>query len=377
MRDPARRCTAVLAWVVPLVACLLIGPVTAGPAPSDAVAALPPGTQSAVPTPRQHTAVESRVDPASVTTARRARGTVRAPRTVDPRARYTVVATVPWHARARRARTVLVQVRTGSRWRTVRVARTGRVRRVTSLHTAPSTGTVAHRYVARRFRGLPRYVSPVATVSVRTLTTPPPPAWDPSEAPPPTPAAGDAEDWALLGDRAARWNPCRVVRWSYRGAGSYPGSFEHVQRWVARVAGATGLRFRHVGSSDLSPSAQQEAEGVDLQIGWEPGDAFGLQVAGTTHVWSVDTEPGRDAEIVAAYVSLNLDIPALLPQLDAAAGEKTTGQLFGHELMHAVGLGHARRDDQLMYWMITANARRFGAGDLAGLRRVGALNPCF
>ena len=48
-----------------------------------------------------------------------------------------------------------------------------------------------------------------------------------------------------------------------------------------------------------------------------------------------------------------------------------------HEIAHAAGLNHARGASQIMYPMTTRKPAAFGAGDAAGLRKVGRAAGCF
>jgi len=43
-----------------------------------------------------------------------------------------------------------------------------------------------------------------------------------------------------------------------------------------------------------------------------------------------------------------------------------------HEAMHALGLGHAAGQAQVMYGAVSSTNHLFGAGDLTGLDRIGA-----
>ena len=83
--------------------------------------------------------------------------------------------------------------------------------------------------------------------------------------------------------------------------------------------------------------------------------------------------PDGVSEIVSGYVLLDQD-----HALPAGFGIGSSwGKTMLHEMTHAVGLGHAAGAEQLMYPQVAQTPAGFGAGDLSGLKAVGAGQGCF
>jgi hypothetical protein len=57
-------------------------------------------------------------------------------------------------------------------------------------------------------------------------------------------------------------------------------------------------------------------------------------------------------------------------------GSGTWGQVMQHEVLHALGLGHAAGREEMMYTSITSTNHLFGAGDITGFDKIGAGNGC-
>ena len=54
----------------------------------------------------------------------------------------------------------------------------------------------------------------------------------------------------------------------------------------------------------------------------------------------------------------------------------TWGEVIVHELGHVIGLAHPNSQKQLMYYAVTKRDTDWGAGDLAGFRRLGDVRGC-
>jgi len=205
--------------------------------------------------------------------------------------------------------------------------------------------------------------------------------WDPAEYPAPGAPAptGNASDWGWLWNGGARWNPCAVITWAFNPSGGYAGSLADTQRAFARVAGRTGLHFKYVGGTDYVYGVSGAyPPGVDIVVGWSTAAVLPSLAGGVVGVgggWAYPSSVADVAnEIVSGYVVLDHD--AELNAGFTTSGMPTWGQVLEHEIGHSLGLGHAHDTSQVMYASVSPANHLFGAGDLAGLARVGAAYGC-
>ncbi len=181
-----------------------------------------------------------------------------------------------------------------------------------------------------------------AAPAPRPPTTPPAPRPVPVTAKPrpvvtaaprpaaPQPSPGSPSDFTTFG---YRWNPCSAVTVSSTGP--------DVSGVVAELASITGLHLQMVAS------------GGQISVGWGATPAGGE--VGQTDWRSMGTW------LDSAVVTVN------------PAGSRYMATLLRHELGHAVGLGHAAQSNEIMYGTVSAGSPTdYQAGDLAGLRSVGA-----
>ncbi|GAB3862495.1 hypothetical protein GCM10028801_28040 [Nocardioides maradonensis] len=168
------------------------------------------------------------------------------------------------------------------------------------------------------------------------------------------------------------WDPCGTITWKFT-PGGYAGSLRTVKAAIRRVSAATGLQFSYRGTTrKIAFRGGAPSAGVDLLISW----ATPRQVASLSgsEVGSAISTTGfggyyDDGEMV-------LDRTAHLRHGFHASGAVDWGQVMLHELGHVVGLEHVGSRSEIMYPDATRRTHRYGAGDLAGLRAVGAGRPC-
>jgi hypothetical protein len=203
-------------------------------------------------------------------------------------------------------------------------------------------------------------------------------------------AAGSKSDWSYLFDQApnafgSRWDPCTVITWSYNPTGEAYNALPDIKRAFARIAGVSGLKFlygrnqteyRYLGGDhDLDFTLEK------MVVGWgnknqfpdlapdQYGDAVGIGGGTAQLVAGADV----DLKMVQGYLTLDNDGGiALAPGFNGSGW----GQVMMHEILHALGLGHAKSANQLMYGTATPLNYQFGAGDLTGMTKVGSAGSC-
>jgi Matrixin len=189
----------------------------------------------------------------------------------------------------------------------------------------------------------PTTVAPTTAPPTTARTTPPPPRTTPptvarptvtappATAAPVTPATGgSASDYSLIG---YKWNPCQVI--------TIASSGPDVSAIVAELASITGLRLQVVNG----PAA--------ITVGWGSVPAGG-EIGET--LWRAVGGLLSGGNIVISQ-----------------AAQPYLATVLRHELAHSLGLGHASQPNEVMYPSVgNSSPTDYQAGDLAGLRAVGA-----
>lgn len=171
-----------------------------------------------------------------------------------------------------------------------------------------------------------------------------------------------------------RWDPCRVIRWKFNANGGDGRLLADVATAFRELSAATGLLFSYQGwTSRVGGRAPASRAGTDILVSWATPREVGALAGRTVAVTSTRTSYNA-REYVGASVAL--DRTAHLRFGRRVRGRPTWEQTALHELSHALGLAHSSGRRQVLYYRVHRHNHRLGAGDLAGLQRLGADNPC-
>lgn len=177
------------------------------------------------------------------------------------------------------------------------------------------------------------------------------------------------------------YDPCRPIPVVVNTRTAPAGGAVALDQAIAEVSRLTGLQFVREGSTDEAPSVERQA--------YQP-ERYGRRWAPVLIAWSDPAETPRLAVDTAGiggstpilvddhhtYVTgqIVLDGPDLAAALAQSNGTALARAIIQHELGHLVGLDHVKDDRELMF-DDNVGLTAFGAGDRAGLARLGA-GPC-
>jgi hypothetical protein len=195
--------------------------------------------------------------------------------------------------------------------------------------------------------------------------------------------AGPAADHAFLGQRRFRWDPCRPVTWAFNPDHAPHHALAQIRTTIRQARQATGLRFEFAGRTRETPTLRPHHGPYAVIIGWRTPRSFRyfgnhpLRVGVGGASWHSGFEEA-DGRVVDKAWSGRLILNARDgDDLRPGYGRGYTwGDVILHEFGHVLGLGHARDTTQLMYPQMTQRRARWGAGDLAGLRKLGSARGC-
>lgn len=190
---------------------------------------------------------------------------------------------------------------------------------------------------------------------------------------------GDPTDYTRVSGPGWRWNPCQPITWRYNAGKGYSKALGHVQEAFARISLHTGFTFEYVGASTHVPfSGEETPTDADIFVSWAtPQQSRFLEggVVGVAAPGGAGTGSGT-GEFLTGAVLLDSSQVNQLAAGYATQGRSTWGQVMVHEILHVMGLGHAKAFVQLMAPYITPQNHLFGAGDLAGMKAIGAEQGC-
>ncbi|WP_130494161.1 matrixin family metalloprotease [Motilibacter rhizosphaerae] len=200
----------------------------------------------------------------------------------------------------------------------------------------------------------------------------------------PSRPAGSRRSYALADDsrgKPVRFDPCRPVTWALNAKGAPPGAKALVAEAVRRVATATGGTFRFVGLSTARPSKRESqgrfatGRGPMILVKWVGSRESDIQAEADRDVWGrayvIEGTDGRGREHPGGGTVLLYRSAQLSPDTSADGWLP----VLLHEFGHVMGLQHVADPTQVMFPQ-DVGTTAYGAGDVAGLRRLGKGSGC-
>jgi hypothetical protein len=153
------------------------------------------------------------------------------------------------------------------------------------------------------------------------------------------------------------------------------GALKDFRQAMAQVSAASGIRLQIVGNTDLIADSTSHLRAGDpypeVLVSWARPHESDLMAAGASGVTTAN--PARTAEgmrLVTGAVIFNTDHDALYRP---GFGEgMTRGNLYLHELIHLLGLGHVDSDELMAATIGADTPAGLSAGDRDGLRVAGS-----
>ena len=189
-------------------------------------------------------------------------------------------------------------------------------------------------------------------------------------------------------------DPCTPITYRVNTVHAGAGALADVQGALARIGAVTGLRFVYKGTTTAIPRNDYAGQptDADILVAWAspgasdmlpkvPAGQFGI--AGLGGAWATTagwTGAGRQQDrMVQGHLILD-NSRVFAPGFGSGpttGWQGTRGQLLMHELGHVIGLGHVGGDQwEIMKPAMSRMPAVYGAGDVAGLRKLGAGAGC-
>lgn len=182
-------------------------------------------------------------------------------------------------------------------------------------------------------------------------------------------------------EAAARWDPCRPIRYVVSGAEPFAGANAMLTQALAEAGAASGLQFVNTGTTTEQASADRSP--------YQP-DRYGRTWAPVLVAW---TDQGHVPALAGNVIGLGgavsatihgsrrlvsgvlyFDQPELFLIAQRGTGYAAMRTVMLHEIGHLLGLGHVQDPNEVMFPSDGAQGD-YAAGDLRGLAYAGSA-PC-
>jgi len=161
-----------------------------------------------------------------------------------------------------------------------------------------------------------------------------------------------------------RWDPCKPVSYAVVDVKAPPGWQADVAFAISQAQAATGLDLVDAGAF---ASGRQVPSSVDITISWTAALPATADEVGLTTYYYIN-DPRYTPEMTKADIQL-------LSSLHAGGGTDGELPVLLHEMGHALGMGHAPGQPEVMN-PYDHGFTRYQPGDLQGLRLLGASQGC-
>lgn len=192
---------------------------------------------------------------------------------------------------------------------------------------------------------------------------------------------GLTTDWATrVPGTEYRFNPCVPVTFAMNNTQATTGAVADVKAAFELVHQATGITFRSLGTTTAYPRAGADVP-ADILVAWgtQADTGFTLPPESMSFSGLLDTNRAHDAQgpvtrIVKAGIMVN---SAENSWIDEHAASQMRIRVLMHEIGAVVGLGPVTaRYQRMQEGVYPVDTTNWGAGDLAGLSRVGLVEGC-
>ena len=194
--------------------------------------------------------------------------------------------------------------------------------------------------------------------------------------------AGDERSYAFLTvdpatEEPARYNPCEPIRYVIDRRLAPKGTIADLRRGLELTTEVSGIEFHFAGYASEEnllnrPAYQPDRYGrgrwAPVLFTWVPRGA--LLVPHDEAVGSAGSNPVRNADGELVYITGIVTFNYTARLLNGYDIGDSWGDVVLHEIGHLLGLAHVEDTTQVMHPNVTGGEARFGAGDIAGLRRL-------